>query len=70
MKLEYDEVTMRNDLKSYEKESAALEDYLEKLKAQCTIQGPTYEEKKAKREAELASLKDALNYLNNQGASR
>jgi|Transcript_95016 hypothetical protein len=70
VKLEYDEVTMRNDLKSYEKESAALEDYLEKLKAQCTIQGPTYEEKKAKREAELASLKDALNYLNNQGASR
>jgi len=70
VKLEYDEVTMRNDLKSYEKESSALEDYLEKLKAQCIVKGPSYEERKAKREAELANLKEALTYLRETNSPR
>jgi chromosome segregation ATPase len=66
VKLEYDEAQMTNDLKSYEKEAAALKDYMQKLKAQCVVQGPTYEERQAKMTAELANLKDALKYLSEQ----
>lgn len=60
VKLEYDESTMRNDLKSYEKELAAINTYMDKLKASCVVQGPSYEERKSKREEELKSLKEAL----------
>jgi len=63
VKLEFDESTMKNDLKSYEQELSAINTYLEKLRASCSIKGPSYTEKKAKREAELTSLKEALAYL-------
>jgi len=48
-KLESDEATMKNDLKSYESELQATNNYLDKLKASCIIKGPTYEERKARR---------------------
>jgi hypothetical protein len=63
VKLEFDESTMKNDLKSYKKELANIEAYMAELKESCSVQGPTYEERKAKREAELASLKEALDAL-------
>jgi len=66
VKMEFDEATMKNDLKSYEKELTAIESYLEKLKASCVVKGPSYEEKKARREAELTSLKEALTFLAGQ----
>jgi hypothetical protein len=70
VKLEYDEVNMNNDLKSYEKESSALADYMDKLKAQCIVKGPSYEERKARREEELANLKEALTYLSERNTPR
>jgi len=63
VKLEFDGTTMANDLRSYEKELTAISTYMDKLKASCTIKGPSYAEKKAKRDAELKSLKEALTFL-------
>jgi hypothetical protein len=63
VKLEFDESTLDNDLKSYKKELANIEAYMAELKESCSVKGPTYEERKAKREAELASLKEALDAL-------
>jgi len=54
---------MSNDLKSYQKELKAIGTYMSKLQASCSIKGPSYAEKKAKREEELKSLKEALKYL-------
>ena len=42
--------------------SAVLE-YKEKLDKQCTYAPDTYEERKKRREAEIAGLKEALKYL-------
>jgi len=41
----------------------AVMEYLEKLKPQCEQKVMTYEEKKAKREAEIEGLKEALSIL-------
>mmetsp|Transcript_96825 Transcript_96825/g.153316 ORF Transcript_96825/g.153316 Transcript_96825/m.153316 type:complete len:715 (-) Transcript_96825:54-2198(-) len=67
VKLEFDEATMKNDLKSYEKELLAIDSYMEKLKASCIVTGPSYEERKASREAKLQSLQEALTYLTQTG---
>merc|ERR1719446_1555901 len=56
---------IENDLRSYGEQLDDLKNYLEKLQASCVVQGPSYEERTAKREEELQSLKDALEYLNN-----
>jgi len=66
VKLELDQATMTNDLKSYQKELKAVDEYMEKLKASCIVKGPSYAEKKERREQELASLKEALTYLKSQ----
>jgi len=66
VKSEFDQSQMTNDLKSYQKELKAIGTYMEKLQASCTIKGPSYAEKKAKREEELKSLKEALKYLSSQ----
>jgi len=63
VKGEFDESNMKNDLKNYEKESAAVDSYMDKLKASCIVRGPSYEERKSKREAELKSLKEALSII-------
>jgi hypothetical protein len=66
VKLEFDEATMANDLKSYQNEVTAIDTYMDKLKASCIVKGPSYAERKARREAELTSLKEALAALNAQ----
>merc|ERR1719387_576053 len=51
------------DLKMTTKEFDAVMSYLDKLKPQCETKAMTYEEKKAKREAEIDGLKEALGLL-------
>merc|ERR1719379_2467868 len=51
------------DLKMVGKELDAVMAYIEKLKPQCEVKVMTYEEKKAKREEEIAGLKEALSIL-------
>jgi len=60
------EVAIQNggeDLKMVTKELDAVMAYIEKLKPQCEVKVMTYEEKKAKREAEISGLKEALSIL-------
>lgn len=60
------EVALQNggeDLKMVTKELDAVMTYLEKLKPQCETKAMTYAEKKAKREAEIDGLKEALAIL-------
>merc|ERR1719316_1636158 len=45
------------------KELAAVMDYMEKLKPQCEEKAMSYAEKKARREAEISGLKEALEIL-------
>jgi len=45
------------------KELAAVLEYLEKLKPQCEQKAMSYAEKKARREAEISGLKEALEIL-------
>merc|ERR550537_1194203 len=51
------------DLKMVSKELDAIMSYIEKLKPQCEVKIMSYEEKKAKREAEIDGLKEALSIL-------
>jgi len=48
------------------KELDAVMDYLEKLKPQCTTKVMSYEERKARREAEVEGLKEALAILDGE----
>merc|ERR1719301_118323 len=60
------EVAIQNggeDLKMVGKELDAIMSYIEKLKPQCEVKIMSYEEKKAKREAEIGGLKEALTIL-------
>merc|ERR1719498_1968181 len=60
------EVALKNsgdDLGMTNKELDAVMAYLEKLKPQCETKAMSYAEKKAKREAEIAGLKEALSIL-------
>jgi hypothetical protein len=66
VKLEFAQTTMNNDLKSYEQELSAINTYNAELQASCVVKGPSYEERKARREAELASLREALDALKSQ----
>merc|ERR1719236_147865 len=54
------------DLKSVSEELAAAEEYYEKLKPQCIDPGESYEERVARRKAEIESLKEALKILNGE----
>jgi chromosome segregation ATPase len=65
VKIEGERMNAASDMKSYEKELTAIEGYLEKLKATCIAKPDSYEERKARREKELAGLKEALQYLGN-----
>jgi chromosome segregation ATPase len=53
----------KSDLSTVSKELEAVLDYLSKLKPQCESKAMTYEERKARRESELAGLKEALELL-------
>merc|ERR1719439_523310 len=49
-------------------ELSAVLEYYGKIKERCIAKPETYEERKARREAEIAGLKDALNILENEAA--
>lgn len=67
VKLEGDLMRSGNDLKSYQKELEAVVSYLDELKSTCTIKGGSYDERQARREKELSSLREAVQYLNGEG---
>merc|ERR1719281_317744 len=51
------------DYKMVEKEYGAVMDYLDKLKPECETKVMSYAEKKARREAEIEGLKEALGII-------
>jgi chromosome segregation ATPase len=53
----------KSDLEGYQKELAAVNQYIEKLKPSCTTETDSYEERKKRRDAELKSLQEALAIL-------
>merc|ERR1719456_939851 len=53
-------VELKTDLGSSQEELNAITDYWEKLQPQCVAKPEPYEERKKRREAEIAGLKDAL----------
>merc|ERR550514_246035 len=59
-------VALKNHKEDYDmtsKELTAVMEYLDKLKPQCEAKAMTYGEKKARREAEIEGLKEALSIL-------
>merc|ERR1719321_68975 len=59
---------LSSDRETENTELAAVLEYDEKLKARCIAKPETYEERKARREAEIEGLKQALNILENETA--
>lgn len=60
------DVALKNHKEDYDmtsKELAAVMEYLDKLKPQCETKAMSYGEKKARREAEIEGLKEALGIL-------
>jgi len=53
----------KEDLSTMSKELDAVLSYIEKLKPQCESRAMTYEERKGRREAEMAGLREALDLL-------
>jgi hypothetical protein len=58
--------TAKSDLEGTNKELAAALDYYEKLKPSCVDSGVSYEDRVARREEEIQSLKEALQILNGE----
>jgi len=56
----------KSDLDGYQKELAAVNQYIEKLKPSCTTETDSYEERKARRDAELKGLQEALAILSGE----
>jgi len=56
-------ITLQADLQGTQKELDAAEVYFEKLKPDCLDAGPSYQERKARREQEMKDLKEALEML-------
>merc|ERR1711956_19973 len=76
---EYDEITQENKVKktiadltsdkdTLATELGAVDEYYSKLKDRCIAKPETYEERKARREAEINGLKQALNILESETA--
>merc|ERR1719277_874093 len=57
-----------SDRAGVQSELDAVLEYFEKVKEKCVAKPESYEEKKARREAEIAGLKDAMEILSNQAA--
>jgi hypothetical protein len=58
----------KSDLGVSQEELDAIMEYWEKLQPQCVAKPEPYEERKARREREIAGLKDALEILENESA--
>merc|ERR1719414_2020681 len=54
------------DRSNVQAELDAVLEYLKKIEEECIAKAETYEERKARREAELAGLKDALKILSGE----
>jgi len=61
-------VEAQADLADYQKELNAILEYLKKLEEVCVAKPETYAERKERREAEIAGLKDALSILESETA--
>merc|ERR1719230_1067758 len=59
---------LSSDKEGVETELAAVMEYLKKIEEECIAKPETYEERKARREAEIAGLKEALTILNEETA--
>jgi chromosome segregation ATPase len=59
---------LTSDKETASTELAAVMEYYEKIKERCIAKPETYEERKARREAEIAGLKEALNILETEAA--
>eukprot|EP00397_Hematodinium_sp_SG-2012_P028319 GEMP01029806.1.p1 GENE.GEMP01029806.1~~GEMP01029806.1.p1 ORF type:complete len:675 (+),score=236.11 GEMP01029806.1:89-2113(+) len=57
-----------SDRDGVQEELSAVQEYLEKLRPQCTTEPESYESRKARREHEIEGLKDALEILENETA--
>lgn len=57
-----------SDKDSVQEELSAVQEYLEKLRPQCTTEPESYEDRKARREHEIEGLKNALQILENETA--
>merc|ERR1719183_1005272 len=57
-----------SDKSNVETELAAVNEYLRKIEEECIAKAETYAERKAKREAEINGLKEALTVLENETA--
>jgi len=57
-----------SDRAGVQSELDAVMEYLEKVKEKCVAKPESYAEKKARREAEIAGLKDAMEILENESA--
>merc|ERR550537_1631596 len=64
--LEKSAAEMTSDRSGVEDEMAAVLEYLKKLEDKCIAKPESYEEQKARREAEIAGLKEALQILDGQ----
>merc|ERR1719163_2204623 len=60
----------KSDLEGTQKELDAALDYYEKLKPSCVDSGISYEDRVARREEEIQSLKEALQILNGEDIAR
>jgi len=60
---------LTSDIEGEQTELDAVLDYYEKLKPGCIAKPMTYEERKARREAEIAGLKEALGILEGESAT-
>merc|ERR1719437_130227 len=58
-----------SDRATMQTELDAVMEYYSKIKDRCIAKPETYEERKARRESEIAGLKDALNILEQEAAS-
>jgi hypothetical protein len=59
---------LTSDKETASTELSAVMEYYEKIKERCIAKPETYEERKARREAEIAGLKEALSILENEAA--
>jgi len=58
---------LEGDRDEVQAELDSILEYYEKLKPQCTSKAPSYEERKERREKEIAGLKNALSILEGEG---